>query len=240
MALAITLLVEGNSGATGAASYTTASISPTAGGAVIAFVAFRSDDLADITGEVAQIVGNDLTWTPIRELGYDSSTRMIITAFKGTGTPAAGTCALSCVSGRLLSRGIWVFCQITGQGSNVVVQSADSDAHTGAANTSLDFTLSAFGSASNFTLIGSTTSYSADSDFTKDTDYVDLTADMTQVIRWAGYLPTSDTSPLCTVDSTDVLAGIAMEIEALAVTGSPDASAATRGLSLGLRRGLTQ
>src|SRR5258706_11263770 len=100
-ALAISHLTKGTvngSQSTG----TTASVSPTTSGAVLLYITGRSTDLASMSGENFQAVGNGLTWTK-QTIGspgtglFDGSNRMLAQVLLGTGTPSSGTIVISCV-----------------------------------------------------------------------------------------------------------------------------------------------
>lgn len=206
MALAITQLTQASQGGT-ATSFATASVSPTSGGAVLLAVAMRSNDLASMAGEVPTVSGNGLTWAQVgTTLLYDASSRMLFAVFKGTGTASAGVITLSTVSGRSLNVCIYEVAEVTGQGSNVVVQSARA---TGTAGTINPGALAAFGSVNNYTLLLVTTDNNS-ATFTAEASYSTLT---NQTTRAGFYLASNDTTPTCTQSGTTEWAAMGLEIE---------------------------
>lgn len=224
MALAESLLTE-STGTT--ATDTTASISPTSGGCVIAIVAMRSTDGLTMSGEVPKIVGCGLTWTQqgASQLYQEGGavTNWMGGVLLGTGMPSAGTCVVSCVSGRSADRWEFEFIQITGQSATPVRNIVLATTGSGAGTTAIaPGTLPAFGSANNHTLLLAVNAAEAVSWTKESGSYTDLSA-IASVKSYATYLNGNDTTPTATTDIASHHAEAGLEIEE-AVAGASTAT----------------
>lgn len=217
MALALTLLTESSGGTS---TDTSASISPTAGGVVLAIVAMRSANGLTMLTEVPQIVGNGLTWTQqgTSQLYQDGGGTLnyVGGVFLGTGTPSAGTAVLSCVSGRVADRWEFVYIQVTGQSATPVRNIVLATTGAGGASSAIaPGTLPAFGSVNNYTLLLAATAAENET-WTKETgSYADLSTAVT-VKTYATYLNGNDTTPTATTGAGVHHFEAGLEIEAAA------------------------
>jgi hypothetical protein len=154
-AIAITTLTASGS-QTGATSYTTASVSPTANTLILLSVASRTGITADPTQPTA--TGNGLTWVVVSTTVFDntSSSRQRHTVFRAMGaSPSTGTIVID-EAGQSQTSMTWAVEQVTGidtsgtNGSGAIVQ-AVANQDTTETGTTLTVTLAAFSSASNAT-----------------------------------------------------------------------------------------
>lgn len=197
----------------------------TANRPLLIYCAFRSQDVADVSGETMQCVGSlDGTYTLVNHVAYDSSTRMMAALFKcSDATPGASkTVTLSFVSGRLTGRQLILVEEVQDAASDFVVQSAVADNES--VSSPLAASLAAFGNAANFTVMFGSCNAN-DLDMTVEagwTALVDVTSS-TFGGYIAGYLASNDTTPTITYAATPRLAGIAVELKGATAAGAAQA-----------------
>lgn len=141
---------------TGASSFNTASVSPTANNLILLSVSARR---ADSTQPVAPTVtGNGLTWVKIAEIYFDtdSSSRKTLFLFRALGSsPSSGAITMDYGS-QTINQTTWQVNQASGidtsgtNGSGAVVQSATNKDEVSGGGT-LTVTLAAFASTDNAT-----------------------------------------------------------------------------------------
>lgn len=201
----INLLTHGQ-GLTSVTTKDTASIAATAGRPMLIAVAYRSTDLATMAGEVITVAGLGGTW---EQLGsnrtYDVSSRMVMAVFKGTGLSGSGVLTLSTVSGRSVDRQYWIVTENQDSANDFSVQTPVSATGTGAPGV----TLSAFGAATNFSLLFVITDAN-NATFTADGAHTTL---LNGATRFCSYLGSEDTTPGCTQSGSTEWAAFGLEIK---------------------------
>jgi len=151
MALAFSNLVASGSG-TNAASYNTASISPTAGAVLL--VAIETDQASGSANVKPSISGLGATWTEIADVDFDQTgTTYRATFFYGVG--ATGTGALTISYGGTVQGGCsWSVDQVTGADTTSPIVQHTESSIPGSAATSLSLTLASAIGAGNGAWMG--------------------------------------------------------------------------------------
>lgn len=135
-------------------SYSTGSISPTAGKVLLAFV---QSTIASGTGpNIPSVSGNGLTWTQIATIQETTNNTSRITVFRALATSPSAGAVTADFSGQTQTTCGMIIHQISGastsgsNAANAIVQSAT--AQVSGTNTGISATLAAFGSVNNATM----------------------------------------------------------------------------------------
>ena len=203
--------------AVGAASYTTASITPTANRLVLAWVQCAKSTTPNIL-----LSGNGLTWVEVATVVYATSRRL--TLFRAmSASPSTGAVTITFegdVSVNSCGWSIFELDNVDTSGSNGSGALVQSNTNSAAAVTSLTVTLAAFGSANNVAVGGfgsdSAQTITEGSGFT----IAGQASASTVITIGSEGQPTNDTSIDISIGSSNDLAGIAAEVkEATAAAG---------------------
>lgn len=235
MAISTTLLTSGSSG-TDAASYTTASVTPTA------------NRLQLLAVEVARytagppgawtVTGNGLTWVEVARVGIETNGanyNASLSLFRAMGpAPTAGAITIN-LNGTTAVSCAWSLVECAGvdtsgtNGSGAIVQAASANVN---ANTALTVTLGAFSSVNNATFAcfgasdaaGTPRTYTAGTGFTEIADTGVQYSSVTSMFR-----ADNDTTANTTTSASTNIAGIAVELKASGntMTASPGSFAIT-------------
>ena len=217
-----TLLTAGSDTTDSAASYSTASITPTANEVVVLYVLTTIG--SGTAGTVTPTHGS-ITFTSVTSRLFNGTLRRI-SMFTGvaSGSPSAGAITIT-PSASTQTGCAWVVQQWTGVDTTTPVVQSAVNSGTG---TSLSATLSAFGSANNATAAGGANDAAGSGAWTAGTGFTLLgnpAAMATPSVRIAGeYQLANDTTPNLTNSTSTTWGFIAAEMKAAATTLTLNAS----------------
>lgn len=225
MAVSATNLTAGGDNTLGGvASYTTASISPSANALVLLSVTKAVSTSTEPT--TPTVSGNGLTWVLVNASYYDnsSSSRRKIFLFRAMGaSPSAG--AVTVTNGENAYGG-WTIDEFTGvdtsgtNGSGAIVQSAVNQVTDNSAST-LTITLSAFGNVNNATFSNFSEADTAHS-ITPGTGFTQLAETSVGTVNFSQWKSSNDTSVDITSSDVFIGGGVAVEIKAAVTTAVKD------------------
>ncbi len=215
MPVATPVLLTSGSSTTNSSSYTTASISPSAGKLILVAVSFNV--FSGVTPTSISVSGCGLTWDQAATIEF-SGTSTRLSVFRAVGTPSAGTLTISQSGGGSIAGCIWQVVEIgqvqTGSnGASALLQTV-SNSTTGNSPNTFNLTLGALSDPTNNGVIAFWTNdvpgtYSPSSGYT---ELADLTAASSEGAA-STYAVPGTTTPGVTqsVDFSDI-AGIAFEL----------------------------
>ena len=194
---------------------TTASVTPSSNKQIIIVIANRRNPDADA---VTSIAGNGLTWTQqATQLMAGEAGDHRISIWKAKGTASAGTIVITFPN--IQERVTYAVIEFT-HNDGSIVQSATND-QTGTVAPSV--TLAAFANADNDTFAAWHTVEGTGQTFSRETTYdqVSYLNNANTVTLNTGYVRGNDTNPTGVLAASHNVAGIALEIAAVASTNPP-------------------
>lgn len=234
MAFGYSVLTKGGSDTDGT-SFTTASISPSAGTTLLAAIWLY--DTGSALFATPAVSGNGLTWSSAGTQGFGGQVLAVLSASSPT-TPTPGAVTFNCSAIGTFEGAAWMVVEITGSNittTNGVVQKQNFNEANRTTSDSLTLpNLSAFANASNAAVAffssldtgGGTLNFTAGTNFTK-LDEIDQTANSDTLSLMFEYQNAEDISVNASVSAAnDRLVGSAMEI-ALQHTAVDNALAST-------------
>lgn len=218
MALGTPTVLTASSSTTDAASYATASITPTSNALVLAYFISRNTDSADPVEPTAS--GCSLTWVKVHSVNYATNRR--ITLFRALGASPTSEAVTFDLGADTQTGALWGIIEITGvdtsgtNGSGAIVQAPTPT--SGASDTAL-ITMAALQNATNW-VIGFVTTQNT-SAITPGTDWNELqeTLNSTLIMRFQIQYKANDTACSQTFTSS-IWSEIAVEVTDAASSSS--------------------
>ena len=209
--------VIANADSTDQNSYTTASVSVTAGRLYLVLVRHTRDTAG--TANTPTVTGASQTWEVVDTRLYATDSKVRTTLFRCEAASTTSGALTIDFAGQLQNQCGWIVDEITGQvqganGANAIVQSTTGDSN-GASVTSFSLTLAAFARAANAVWAGIRVA-TFSTTVTHEGGYSELAEQGTSGAAKAEseFKDSSDTSPSWTLGSDQVAGAIAVEINA--------------------------